>query len=571
MSDAFYAKEILEASARSINNGGIGMQKKIMSGNEAREALIRGMNQLADTIKVTLGPKGRNVVIANEYTGPYITNDGATIAREFILEDPFENVGIELVKEVALKTNDLAGDGTTTATLLAQKIINEGLGYIEQGYNPILIKDAIKQATELAVNHLKESSIQITSNSQIKDISYISSGDLEISNILAEAIEKIGKEALITIEESKGAETKLEIMDGYKIEEGYLSPYLLTNQAKLLAEFNDPYFLITNKKIKDFNEISPILEQIIEVSGNLVIISDTIEETVLSTLILNKIQEVVNVVAIKAPSTHERRNEILEDIATVTGGIFISNELGVSLDKITLEALGRAEQVIVQKDFSMIIGGRATESEFAEKIEQIKFSLERTETEFERDRLEKRLANLSGSVAIIKVGALSELERKERKMKIEDALCSTKMAIQEGVLPGGGVAYLDVAKYLKRIVNDKQAEEKIGFDLVICALEEPIKQLLKNAGITDSSSIIKEIEEADNQTGYSILDCKLVNMFEAGIIDPTAVERVALQSASSIAALLLTTESVLVDTSYESILKKEMNNQIIHNSMEGLY
>lgn len=547
------------------------MRKKIISNDLARKSLMDGIDRLADTIKATLGPRGRNVVIANEYTGPYITNDGATIAREFILEEPFENVGIELVKEVALKTNDLAGDGTTTAILLAQKMINEGVRYIDEGCNPMMIKSSMKKAVDMAIKHLTLSTQEIVIPIQVRDIAAISSGEAEIGELLANAIEQIGDKALITIEESKSTITELEIVQGYTIDEGYISPYMVNNQGKSLTEFKNPYFLITGEKIDSIDQIAGILQKLIEVDGSLVLISDTISEEVLSTLILNKVQNILNVVAIKAPSTHERRKEILEDIAIVTGGKVIDKELGLTLEGVNIEDLGRAGQIVVEKESSMIVEGKANEEQLTQKREQITHLMEHASSEFERDRLEQRLANLSESAAILKVGALSELEMKEKKMKIEDALCATRVAIKEGILPGGGLAYLNTAKYLQSYLKEASIDECIGLQIIIDSLKEPINQLLINAGVKNIHPYIKRLEETDAVTGYNIHTLELVDMFEAGIIDPSTVEKVSLQSASSIASLILTTESVLVDTSMDSIIKKDLNQQLISDSAAGLY
>ncbi|MFV0395502.1 MAG: chaperonin GroEL [Coprobacillaceae bacterium] len=547
------------------------MQKRILSSNEAREKLVRGIDQLANTIKATLGPKGRNVVIANEYTGPYITNDGATIAREFILEDAFENVGIELVKEVALKTNDLAGDGTTTATLLAQKMIHEGITYIDKGYSPILIKEGIKKAVDLAVEYLMRSSIEVSTSSKINDIAYISSGEMEIGKIIAQAFESNGKDALISIEESRSTKTGLEIVNGYKIEEGYISPYMLSDKEKMVTDFKDPYFLITNQGITDINQISSLLESMMEIGGNLVLISDTISEEVLSVLVLNKLQNNLNIIAIKAPSTHEKRKEILDDIAVVTGGKVISSELGIPLESVSIEDLGRASQVQVYKNETIIFDGWADAQQLHQKQKQVRYLLDECALDFEKNSLRERLAKLSQSAAVIKVGALSELEMKEKKMKIEDALCATRVAVKEGILPGGGIAYINTAKHLQSISKSLQNEEKIGFDITIASLKEPIHQLLLNAGVSNKEEIIDKIETEASSIGYNIRNSQFVDMIETGIIDPVTVERVALQSASSIAALILTTESVLVDVTTESIIKKDLNDQLLHDSSAGLF
>jgi chaperonin GroEL len=547
------------------------MQKRIVTSEEARDALVQGINALANTIKATLGPKGRNVVIANEYTGPYITNDGATIAREFILEDAFCNVGIELVKEVALKTNDLAGDGTTTATLLAQKMIVEGVSYINQGYNPMSIKDTIKRAVEQAITYLQKDSEKITSIAQIRDIARISSGDIAVGEMIARAFEKLGDDALISIEETRGTTTALEIVNGYRIEEGYISPYMLNDQTKMTADLKNPYFLITNQKITSMKQIASILESLIEIQVNVVLISDTISEEVLTTLVLNKLQNVLNIVAIKAPSSHEKRKEMLEDIAVITGGKVISSELGIPLEAVTIEDLGRASQVKISKEATIIIEGRANVEQLQIKKQQIQTLLTQVTTDFEKDLLQERYAKLSKTAAVIKVGGLSELEMKEKKMKIEDALCATRVALSEGILVGGGMAYMHSASYLQTMLSSLHEEEQIGYEIVIKALQEPFMQLLRNAGIKNIKDILATLQNMDSMMGYNIRTSKIVNMKEAGIIDPFTVERVALQSASSIASLILTTESVLVDVTSESILKKGLNDQLLNDSAMGLY
>lgn len=547
------------------------MQKRVLSNKEARVALLNGIDQLSNTIKATLGPKGRNVVIANEYIGPYITNDGATIAREFILEDAFENVGIELVKEVALKTNDLAGDGTTTATLLAQKIIHEGITYLEQGYSPILIKEAIHKAVEKAIFYLSQNSVAIDSPTKIKDIACISSGDQLIGEMIGNAFAKIGNELLISIEETREITTKLEIKNGFTIDEGYLSPYMLTNQIKMVTDFKNPYFIITDQQITDIHQLSPLLDQLIKIEANVVLISNAIDEAVLSTLVVNTVQNIINIVAIKAPSSHEKQKEILEDIAIITGGKVISTTLGLPLEKASLEDLGRAMQVQVFKDTTVIIDGLADFKVLEYKKSQIKNQLMNTSLEYEKNRLEDRLAKFSESAAVIKVGALSELELKEKKMKIEDAICATKVAIKEGILPGGGKAYLNTAKYLEAMLPTLDEEEKIGFKIIVNALQEPTLQLLDNAGLKDRETIFKKIFLSDENIGYNIRNNTFVDMIETGIIDPTAVEKVALQSAASIASLILTTHCVLVDVSQESTLKKEWNDQLLQANNNGLY
>lgn len=547
------------------------MQKRIMTGIKARTSLIQGIDKLANTIRATLGPKGRNVVIASEYTGPYITNDGATIAREFILEDVFENVGIELVKEVALKTNDLAGDGTTTATLLAQEIIHQGITYIDKGYSPIVIKEGIQKATVLASEYLGSLSKEVTTVEQVENIASVSSGDQNIGKMIGQAFERVGKELLLTIEETTDITISLEIQNGYKIEEGYISPYMLSDQVKMITEFNDPYFIITNQKIENIQQISSILEQLIQLQANVVLISNAIEEKVLSTLVLNTMQGGLHLVAIKAPSSHQRQKEMLEDIAVITGGKLISPEIGLPLHKVSIDDLGRASKVLVSKDRTTIINGKSNQLQLQYKKQQIEKNMLSSIIEFERVELENRLAKFNESAAVIKVGAISALELKEKKMKIEDAICATKVAIKEGVLAGGGKAYMNTANYLEMCSNSLMDDEKIGFNIICKALRQPIKQLLDNAGIKDIDSVFEKINSSKDTIGYNINKDILVDMFEEGIIDPTVVEKIALQSAASIASLVLTTQSVLVDATNESLIKKEWNNQLLQSNSDGLY
>lgn len=547
------------------------MQKKILSGTKARTALVEGIDQLANTIKATLGPKGRNVVIASIYTGPYITNDGATIAREFILENAFENVGIELVKEVALKTNELAGDGTTTATLLVQEMIHQGIVYIDQGYSPILIKEGIQKAVSLAVQYLDTIAKEVTTVKQVENIASVSSGDTMIGKMIGDAFKQVGKDMLLSIEEVNGCDISLEIQNGFRIDEGFISPYMLNDQAKMVTEFNDPYFIITNQKIENIQQITPVLEQLIQVQANVVLISNAIDEKVLSTLVLNTMQDVLHLVAIKAPSSHQRQKEMLEDIATITGGKVISPEFGLPLEEATIDDLGRASKVLVSQDTTSIINGQSNAKCLQYKKQQIKKAISLATLEFERVELENRFAKFNESAAIIKVGAVSALELKEKKMKIEDAICATKVAIQEGVLVGGGKAYLNTADYLEKYSTTLIKEEKMGFDIVCQALQQPTKQLLDNAGIKDKETIFDRIHIADVTVGYDINQDILVDMFEEGIIDPAVVEKVALQSAASIASLILTTQTVLVDANNEEMTKKGWNDQLLQDNSEGLF
>ncbi len=547
------------------------MKKRVFTQLEARNGLISGIDLLANTIKGTLGPKGRNVVIANEYIGPYITNDGATIAREFEVEDALQNVGVELLKEVALKTNDLAGDGTTTATLLAQKMIHEGLEYINNGYNPILIKEGIAKSIDFCVAYLERSRINIVDNHQIVEVATISSGVTDIGEIIGDAFKQIGNDALITIEESKSSKTSLEIVKGYQIDEGYCSAYMANDKSKMITEYKDPYFLITDQKIIELSQIVSILNQLIEIEGNLVLIADSISEEVLSTLVINNMQSILNVVAVKAPSSHESKKEILEDLAIITGTRVLGNAISGPLEKIMIKDLGRSASVKVTKNETIIMDGKANNEELSLKIEQMKYLMNQDIIDFERNRIQNRLAKLSQSAAVIKVGAVTELELKEKKMKIEDALCATKVAIKEGILPGSGKAFLNTAKALSKYMSDESEEDTIGRMIILKTLKEPVLQLLRNAGIKDIELIFNQIESSAPTCGYDIRKSCIVDLVETGIIDPFMVEKVALESAASIASLILTTDSVLVDISMDSIIKKGLNDQLIQDNTNGTF
>lgn len=530
------------------------MSKNIINGKNARNGLLNGINKLADTIKVTLGPKGRNVVISNEFNTPYITNDGATIAREIEFEDRLENVGVELIKGVTQKTNDLAGDGTTTATILAQALLIEGLKYIEKGYNPLILKEEIDTEIKYLIIKLKKLSTNIISVEEIKNIAKISCGNKEIGELIGESMDKIGLNGIITIEESQSIETKLDIVNGYEFEYGYASSYLLNDNNKMMADFSDPYILITDYKINSMDQIVNMLEKVIEINGNLVIICDSIDEQVLSTLILNKLRNIINLTVIKTNNDGENRKNTLNDIAVLTGGKFISCETNESLQNLTINDLGKSSQIKVFKDKTNIINGKGNIEEIKKHIEFIKKQLNNNMTDFEKDLLQNRLSKLTGSAAIIKVGALTELEMKEKKMKIEDALCSTKAALKEGILPGGGIAYLHLSKQIKN--------NNVGATILKEALQVPFKQLLINSGII-YNDILNQILKEDFGIGYDVITDKLVNMKEKGIIDSTMVERIALESASNIVSLILTTENVVLDISKDSLLKKEINDEII--------
>ncbi len=536
------------------------MSKHIIRGLEARNALLNGINKLADTIKVTLGPKGRNVVIANEYTAPYITNDGATIAREIELDNPLENVGVELIKEVTQKTNDLAGDGTTTATILAQAILIEGLKYVKKGYNPLILKNEINIALKFLVEELKKISTDIKDVEEIKNVAKISCGDSEIGNLIGNAMNKIGLNGLITIEESQTTQTTLEIVNGYELDYGYASSYLLTDNAKMVADFKDPYLLITDYKIITMDQIMNILEKVIQINGNMVIICDSIDDNVLSTLILNKARNIIDITIIKTNNDGEKRKNILTDIAILTGGKFINSEINNSLINVELKDLGRASQIKVSKDITHIIYGQGLKKEISQHVELLKNQLMDEKVEFEKEIFSQRLSKFTENAAIIKVGALSKLEMKERKMKIEDALCSTKAALKEGILPGGGVTYLYLAKKIK--------EKNLGFMILKTSLEMPFKQLLINSGL-NYKNILRIIQKKDFGIGYDVTKDKIVDMRKAGIINSTMVERVALESAVSIVSLILTTENVVVDISKESLVKKEINDALITSGEIG--
>lgn len=547
------------------------MRKKLVSGQEARNRLLSGIDKLADTIKATLGPKGRNVVISDVYTGPYITNDGATIARSFLLEDAFENVGIELVKEVALRTNDIAGDGTTTATLLAQHMLHEGMKYIDEGYSPTVIKEHLEKAVMDAVDYLRASSILLVSDKQIKEVAYIASSNYEVSEMIAEVIGKIGHHALITIEEAHAAKTRLEFAQGYQIESGYMTPYMVNDKSQNVAELKNTYLLISDEKIVRMEQLAPILEVLIPLRASLLLIVDDIHEDVLSTLLLNKMQDIIEVVVIKAPATHLSRMEALEDIAILSGGTVVGVEVGKKIEDVSIDDLGRALQVVVGKDTTKIMGGCGEPSRLEEKVRQVQYAQKQTTITYEKDRLKRRIANLCEAAAIIKVGALSELELKEKKMKIEDALCATKVAMKDGILVGGGMAYMQTIQHLQAVYANAEASNRIGVDILLHCLKQPLLQLLSNAGIQDCTSILKGLESKDDGIGYDIRNSCYVNMLEAGIIDPTIVEVTALESAYSIASLILTMDSVLVDANEDMVMKKGMHDALIEDGEAGLY
>lgn len=522
------------------------MAKEIRFSEEARKALETGVNKLADTVKVTLGPKGRNVILDKKFGSPLITNDGVTIAKEIELEDAYENMGAQLVKEVATKTNDVAGDGTTTATLLAQAIIREGLKNVAAGSNPILIRKGIQKAVDVAVEGLKENSRPIESKESISQVAAISAGDEEIGKLIAEAMEKVGKDGVITVEESKSMGTTLEIVEGMQFDRGYVSAYMVTDVDKMEATLNDPYILITDKKISSIQEILPILEQIVQQGKRLLIIAEDVEGEALSTLVVNKLRGTFEVVAVKAPGFGDRRKAMLEDVAILTGGKVISEEVGLELKEATLDMLGKASTVKVSKENTTIVNGAGADQAIKDRVAQIKRQIEDTTSEFDKEKLQERLAKLSGGVAVIEVGAATETELKERKLRMEDALNATRAAVEEGIVPGGGVALVAVMHNVEKLLAESKNEVKTGIEIVVKALQEPLKQIAINAGL-EGAVIVENVKNSDKDHGFDALNEEYVNMIEAGIIDPTKVARTALQNAASVAATFLTTEAAVVD------------------------
>ena len=521
------------------------MAKEIKYGAEARKALEAGVNQLADTVRVTLGPKGRNVVLAKSYGSPLITNDGVSIAREIELEDPYENMGAQLVKEVATKTNDVAGDGTTTATLLAQAIIREGLKNVTAGANPILIRNGIKKAVDVAVEEIKNISKPVAGKEDIARVAAISAADEEIGTLISEAMEKVGNEGVITVEESKSMGTELDVVEGMQFDRGYVSPYMATDTEKMEALLDNPLILITDKKISNIQEILPILEQIVQNGRKLLIIAEDVEGEAMATLVVNKLRGTFNCVAVKAPGFGDRRKEMLQDIAILTGGEVISEELGRDLKEVTLDMLGQAESVKVTKENTTIVNGKGEKSLIQERIGQIKVQIEETSSEFDKEKLQERLAKLSGGVAVIKVGAATETELKERKLRIEDALAATKAAVEEGIVPGGGTAYVNVINKVAELTSEV-ADTQVGINIIVKALEEPMRQIAINAGL-EGSVIIEKVKYSEAGIGYDALNDKYVNMLQTGIVDPTKVTRSALQNAASVASTFLTTEAAVAD------------------------
>ena len=533
------------------------MAKQIKYGEDARKALEKGVNVLADTVKITLGPKGRNVVLDKKYGTPLITNDGVTIAKEIDLKDPFENMGAQLIKEVSVKTNDVAGDGTTTACVLAQAIIREGLKNFTAGANPIILKKGIQKAIETATAELKKISKEVSTSKEIAQVASISAGDDEIGSLIAKAMEKVGADGVISVEEAKTMKTELSVVEGMQFDRGYLSPYMSTNMEKMVAELENPYILITDKKISTIQDILPLLEQIVKVGGKLLIIADDIEGEALATLVLNKLRGTFICVAVKAPAFGDKRNALLEDIAIVTGGKVISEELGLDLKQTDLSMLGRARFVKVDKDNTTVVDGAGEKNDIADRIKSIRAQLETVTSDYDKEKLEERLAKLAGGVAVIKVGAATEVEMQEKKLRIEDALAATKAASQEGVVPGGGVALLKTAGKLNALVAKLSGDEKTGASIVLRAIEEPIRQIAKNSGVDGGVVVNKIYEHIDDANyGFDALNNKYVDMVESGIIDPTKVTRSALENAGSVASVLLTTECLVADVEEENSKNK---------------
>ena len=522
------------------------MAKEIKYGAEARKALEAGVNQLADTVRVTLGPKGRNVVLAKSYGSPLITNDGVTIAKDIELEDAFENMGAQIVKEVATKTNDVAGDGTTTATVLAQAMINEGMKNLAAGANPIVLRKGMKKACDKAVEAILDMSETISGKDQIARVASISAGDDEVGQMVADAMEKVSKDGVITIEESKSMKTELDLVEGMQLDRGYISAYMATDMEKMVAELDNPYILITDKKISNIQEILPLLEQIVQSGSKLLIIAEDIEGEALTTLIVNKLRGTFQVVAVKAPGYGDRRKEMLQDIAILTGGKVISEELGYELKDATLDDLGRAKSAKITKENTVIVDGMGAKEDIAGRVNVIKAQLEETTSEFDKEKLQERLAKLAGGVAVIRVGAATETEMKEAKLRMEDALNATRAAVEEGIISGGGSAYIHAAKKVAELVKDLEGDEKTGAKVVLKAMEAPLFHIAANAGL-EGSVIINKIKESEVGVGFDAYNETYVNMIEAGIIDPVKVTRSALQNATSVASTMLTTESVVAD------------------------
>ena len=522
------------------------MAKDIKFGTDARDGLERGIDKLANAVRVTLGPKGRNVVLDKAYGAPTITNDGVTIANDIELEDRFENMGAQLVKEVATKTNDVAGDGTTTATVLAHSIIKEGLKNLAAGANPIVLNKGLKKASDIVVEYIKENSKEVEDKQAIENVGTISSQDHNIGKLIADAMEKVGNDGVITVEESKTTDTYLDLVEGMQFDKGYLSPYMATDNEKMIAELEDPYILLTDKKISNIQEILPLLEQIVQESRPLLIIADDVDGEALTTLILNKLRGTFNVVAVKAPGYGDRRKAMLEDIAILTGGKVVSEDLGMDLKEATIDMLGSAKKVKVDKDNTTIVEGKGDKDALAERVENIRNQASKEESEYEKEKLQERLAKLAGGVAVINVGAATETEMQEKKYRIEDALSATRAAVEEGIVAGGGVVLVGAIDKVEELRENLIGDEKTGALIIERALEAPLRQIVENAGL-DGSVIVEKVKNSDKEEGYDAYENKFVNMFEAGIVEPTKVTRSALQNAVSVAGMILTTEAAVAD------------------------
>ena len=545
------------------------MAKVIRFGEDARKSLLEGVNKLADTVKVTLGPKGRNVVLDKSFGSPLITNDGVTIAKEIELEDKFENMGARLVKEVSTKTNDVAGDGTTTATVLAQSMIKEGVKNVAAGADPMAIKRGVDKAVDEAVSALREISSEVNGKEDIARVASISANDEEIGSLIADAMEKVSKDGVITIEESKTSNTELNVVEGMQFDKGYVSPYMVTDTEKMEAVLDNPYILITDKKISNIQEILPLLEALMQQSGKLVIICDDIEGEALSTLVLNKLRGVLNVVAVKAPGFGDKRKAMLEDIAVLTGGEVITSDLGLELKDTTIEQLGRAKQVKVQKENTIIVDGAGDKQQIADRVGQIKAQINETKSDYDKEQLQERLAKIAGGVAVIGVGAATEVEMKDKKLRIEDALSATKAAVEEGIVAGGGTALLNVIPKVEKLVEKLTGGEKLGAEIVLRALEEPARQIAVNAGL-EPAVIVNNVKNKGVGIGFDAAKEEYVDMKKAGIVDPTKVTRSALQNAASIASMVLTTESLVTDAPE----KKDCNcggHEAMPAGMDGMY
>ena len=546
------------------------MAKIIRFGEDARKSLLEGVNKLADTVKVTLGPKGRNVVLDKSFGAPLITNDGVTIAKEIELEDKFENMGARLVKEVSTKTNDVAGDGTTTATVLAQAMVKEGVKNVAAGGDPMAIKRGMDKATAKAVEEIKKISVAVSGKDDIARVASVSSDNEEVGNLIAEAMEKVSNDGVITIEESKTSDTAVNVVEGMQFDKGYISPYMVTDTEKMEAVLDNPYVLITDKKISNIQEILPLLENLMQQSGKLLIICDDVEQEALSTLVLNKLRGVLNVVAVKAPGFGDKRKAMLEDIAILTGGEVITSELGLELKDTTIEQLGRAKQVKVQKENTIIVDGSGDKKLIEERVNQIKTQITETQSEYDKEQLQERLAKIAGGVAVIGVGAATEVEMKDKKLRIEDALSATKAAVEEGIVAGGGTALINVIPKVEKLISNLENGEKLGAQIVLQALEEPVKQIARNSGL-EPAVIVDKVKQSKVGVGFDASNEEYVDMKKSGIVDPTKVTRSALQNAASIASMVLTTESLVTDVPEEKGCNCGGHSDAMPAGMDGMY